>query len=208
MFSSRQTLRRTRCGFALALLFAALPAAAAPTKYDIDPNHTYPSFEADHFNGLSVWRGKFDHSRGEVTLDKHAGTGQVDITVDLSSVDFGQEALNKEIRGDKFFDVAKYPQAHYTGTLAGFVDGAPTRVDGQLSLHGVTRPLTLKILSFKCVQHPMYKREVCGADALASFQRDAFGLDMGKDYGFRMEVTLRIQVEALQQTGSPAATGG
>jgi len=71
-------------------------------------------------------------------------------------------------------------------------------VVGRLTLHGITRPLTLKIDSFKCMPHPVFKREVCGADALATFKRDAFGMDAGKDYGFSMDVTLRIQVEAIQ----------
>jgi len=70
-------------------------------------------------------------------------------------------------------------------------------VDGMLTLHGVTLPLTLQIRSFKCMPHPLLKRELCGADALATFQRDAFGMDAGKDYGFDMTVTLRIQVEAI-----------
>ena len=172
-------------------------ASAAEVKYQLDPDHTYPSFEADHLGGLSVWRGKFNHSSGTVTLDKAAGTGTVNVIVDMKSADFGQDQLNEKAQGEELFDTAKYPQAIYKGRLAGFVGGAPTRVDGTLTLHGVTRPLTLKIDSFKCMPHPMLKREVCGADALATFQRDAFGMDAGKPYGFDMTVTLRIQVEAI-----------
>lgn len=173
-------------------------ATATAVKYNIDPDHTYPSFEADHFGGLSVWRGKFNHSSGTVLLDKAAGTGSVDITVDMKSADFGQEQLNKGAQGKELFESNLYPQAIYKGKLAGFVNGAPTRVEGNLTLHGVTHPLELKINSFKCMPHPMLKREVCGADALATFKRDAFGMDAGKDYGFKMDVTLRIQVEAIQ----------
>lgn len=182
----------------MALLpLAAGAATASPVKYDIDPSHTYPSFEADHFGGLSVWRGKFDRTRGTVMLDKAADTGTVDITVDMKSADFGQDELNKGAQGKELFESSLYPQAKYTGKLAGFVNGAPTRVVGQLSLHGITRPLDLKINSFKCMPNPLLKREVCGADALATFRRDAFGMDAGKDYGFKMDVTLRIQVEAI-----------
>jgi polyisoprenoid-binding protein YceI len=147
--------------------------------------------------GLSVWRGKFNHTRGTVTLDKAAGLGTVDVTVDMTSADFGQEQLNKGAQGKDLFETAKYPQARYTGKLVDFVNGAPTRVTGKLTLHGVTHPLDLKIDSFKCMQHPVFKREVCGADALATFRRDTFGIDAGKDYGFGMDVTLRIQVEAI-----------
>ncbi|HJW06679.1 MAG TPA: YceI family protein [Rhodanobacter sp.] len=190
---------------ALLALFPQAHAGAAhatEVKYQLDPDHTYPSFEADHLGGLSVWRGKFNHSRGTVTLDKAAGTGTVKVVVDMTSADFGQDQLNEKAQGAELFDTAKYPQAVYAGRLAGFVDGKPTRVDGTLTLHGVTRPLTLKIDSFKCMPHPLLKRELCGADALATFQRDAFGMDAGKAYGFDMTVTLRIQVEAIAE---PAA---
>lgn len=177
---------------------AAGPAGAAgATTYKIDPDHTYPSFEADHLGGLSKWRGKFNHSSGTIVLDKVVGSGTVDIAIDTASVDFGNEALNAEAKKETLFDTAKYPLAIYKGKLAGFKDGKPTRVTGKLTLHGVTRPVELAIDSFKCMPHPVLKREVCGADALATIQRDRFGMAAGKDYGFDMGVTLRIQVEAI-----------
>jgi polyisoprenoid-binding protein YceI len=104
--------------------------------------------------------------------------------------------MNEHALSEDLFDAAKYPKATYHGTLDGFADGKPTRVDGELTLHGVTRPLALEIRSFKCMPHPMTRREVCGADALATFRRSDFGIDAGKKYGFDMNVTLRIQVEA------------
>jgi polyisoprenoid-binding protein YceI len=191
----------------LVILSPLAVSHAATVSYTIDSDHTYPSFEADHFGGLSVWRGKFNHSHGAVTLDKAAGTGTVDITVDMKSADFGQPQLYKVTQGKDLFETARYPTAHYTGKLAGFVDGAPTKVVGDLTLHGVTHPLTLQIDSFKCVPDPMLKRQRCGADALATFKRDAFGMDAGKNYGFKMDVTLRIQVEALATAAATAAAG-
>jgi polyisoprenoid-binding protein YceI len=167
--------------------------------YDIDPDHTHPSFETDHFGGLSVWRGIFRKTSGSVTLDKAAGTGTVDITVDVASVDLAQDKVSEVVAGPQNFDAAKYPQAHYVGALEGFVDGAPTTVTGTLTLHGVTKPVNLKILSFKCMPHPLLKREVCGADAFGTLNRDDFGMDSGKAYGFKMAVTLRIQVEAIAE---------
>ena len=184
----------------LSLLFLAMCgiASAAPATYKIDPDHTYPSFEADHLGGLSVWRGKFNKTSGTVMLDKAAGKGSVDVAVDMASADFGLGKLNEQAMTPELFDTAKYPQAAYKGKLEGFVHGVPSRVVGDLTLHGVTKPVTLKILSFKCMPHPMLKREVCGADALATFKRDEFGMATGKEYGFKMDVTLRIQVEAIE----------
>lgn len=175
---------------------AALPAAAETVTYEIEPEHTFPSVEADHM-GMSVWRGKFNRSSGQVTLDRQAGTGAVTVEIDLASIDFGLDALNEHMAKPEYFDTARHPVATYTGTLAGFVDGAPTRVDGALTLRGTTRPVTLEIRSFKCMPHPLSKRDWCGADAHATIDREAFGIDEGKDWGFDMDVALRIQVEAI-----------
>lgn len=182
--------------FVLALGGAAT-AGAAQVTYEVDPTHTYPSFEADHFGGLSVWRGKFNKTTGKVWLDKAAGTGSVDLTIDIDSIDFGLPQMNAAAKGQDMFDVERFPHARFRGQLEEFSNGAPGRVAGELTLHGVTRPLTLEIRQFKCVPHPLFKRELCGADAHATFQRDAFGIDSGKSYGFKMDVNLRIQVEAL-----------
>jgi polyisoprenoid-binding protein YceI len=181
----------------LTTLMSAGVASAAAVTYEIDPSHTYPSFEADHM-GVSIWRGKLNQTTGKVSLDKVAGKGSLDVSIDLASIDFGQDELNKWARGADFFDTSKHAQATYKGKLEGFTNGAPSKVVGELTLHGVTRPVELKINSFKCIPHPMLKREVCGADALATFNREEFGLAAGKDYGFKMDVTLRIQVEAVQ----------
>jgi polyisoprenoid-binding protein YceI len=187
----------TRLLTALILCASAAGAMAAPVNYDIDPTHTFPSFEADHM-GISVWRGKINKSSGKVVLDREAGSGSVDIVMDLSSIDFGHDQLNKWAIGKDFFDVKRAGgKAQYRGKLTGFQDGAPTEVQGELTMHGVTQPVTLKLNSFKCVPHPMLKRELCGADAAATINREAFGLTAGKDYGFSMDVALRIQVEAV-----------
>jgi polyisoprenoid-binding protein YceI len=173
-------------------------AIAAPITYNVDPGHTYPSFEADHFGGLSVWRGKFTKSSGKISLDKDKGAGTVEITVDASSIDFGHAKLNEHAQSAEMFDVAKFPTAVYKGTLAKFKDGSPTEVDGELTLHGVTKPVTLTINQFKCILNPMIKKEVCGADASTTFNRSDFGISYGDKYGFKQEVKLQIQVEAIK----------
>jgi polyisoprenoid-binding protein YceI len=186
------------CLTATALLLAAVAADAAPTAYAIDPSHTFPSFEADHM-GISVWRGKFNKSSGKVLYDKTAGTGSVEIVTELASVDFGLDALATWARGKDLFDVKRHPRAVFRGNLQSPVNGVPTQLVGELTLHGVTRPLTLTVNTLKCIPHPMLKRDYCGADASGSFNRDDFGLAAGKDYGFGMKVDLRIQVEAIAQ---------
>ncbi len=180
-----------------ALLALSAPlATAAPVTYEIDPTHTFPSFEADHM-GMSHWRGMFTKSAGTVMLDKAGQTGTVDVTVQTDSIDYGLPVMNDKARSNEILDAAKYPQARFHGTLEGWTDGKPTRVAGELTLHGVTKPMTLKIERFKCQAHPMFKRDWCGADAVGTFRRDDFGMPVGKEWGFEMDVTLRVMLEAV-----------
>jgi len=174
---------------------ASATAFAAPVTYKVDGKHTFPSFEADHFGGVSVWRGKFNQTSGTITLDTAAKTGSIDITIDTASVDTGQEDLNKHLKGEDFFDVAKFPTATYKGKLTKFVDGKPTEATGDLTLHGVTKPVTLTIRTAKCMPHPMKKKEFCGADVTTTINREDFGIGWGKNFGFKMDVKLDIQVE-------------
>ena len=184
----------TLFGIACGALTAS--AFAAPVTYNIDPAHTYPTFEADHNGGYSYWRGKFNSSSGTITLDKAAGTGSVDVTIDMKSIDFGHQGLNDHANTPDIFDTTKYPTATFTGKLVNFRNNAPTSVEGTLTMHGVTKPVTLTVNLFKCGPHRSGK-EVCGADASATINREDWGVDFGKGFGFDMKVTLRISVEAL-----------
>ena len=180
-----------------ALSLTAISALAAPVTYNVDPGHTYPSFEADHMGGLSVWRGKFNSSSGKIVLDKEAKTGTVEITIDTTSLDFGNDKLNEHAKKEaKMFDVANFPTATYKGKISKWGAKGPEEVSGDLTLHGVTKPVTLKINQFLCKDSPMTKKEVCGADATATFNRFDFGITYGDNFGFKPEVTLRIEVEA------------
>jgi polyisoprenoid-binding protein YceI len=172
---------------------------AKPITYEIDSSHTFPAFEADHMGGLSLWRGKINSTSGEIVLDKDKETGSVNVIMDMSTIDFGHEGMNKHAKNSDMFDVEKYPEAIYKGSLTDFIDGAPTKVKGSLTLHGVTKPVDLDIKSFKCRLHPFKLKQVCGADAYGSIMRDDFGVDYAKRLGFKMEVALRIGVEAIKK---------
>ncbi|HET9448304.1 MAG TPA: YceI family protein [Steroidobacteraceae bacterium] len=186
--------------FALAAaVVAAASAVAAPVKYTIDSAHTYPSLETDHFGGLSTFRGKFNSTSGTIVLDREAGSGTLEVTIDAASIDMGHDKLNDHIKSDAaMLDVKKFPTATYSGKLTKFVNGAPTEVEGTLTLRGVSKPVTLKIDQFSCRPHPMQKKEVCGAHATGTINRDEFGVTYGKDYGFKMATKIDIQVEALK----------
>ena len=99
---------------AAALLAVSATSAFAQT-YNIDPSHTYPSFEADHM-GISVWRGKFKKTEGKVSLDRAAKTGVIDITIDASSIDFGHAKMNEHAKSKDMFNVEKVPTITYKGS--------------------------------------------------------------------------------------------
>ena len=178
------------------LAFVALQASAAPVNYTIESNHTYPSFEADHM-GLSVWRGKFTKTSGTVVLDRAAKTGSLDIVIDPASIDFGHAKMNTHAKSPDMFNVEKFPTITYKARSFKFDGDKPVAVDGQLTMLGVTRPVTLTVGKFTCKMHPMLKREACGADATAQFNRTDFGLNYGTPL-FAPEVKLAIQVEAIK----------
>ena len=194
-------LRPALLGLAIAAI--GTTAVAAPKTYNIDPAHTFPSFEVDHGGGTSVFRGKFNTTSGSVTMDAAAMTGTVSITIDTGSIDFGIDGLNDHVTGRRqpdptMLDVAQFPTATYEGRLTGWQNGQPTMVEGNLTLHGQTKPVNLEIRSFKCAAG-RGGGETCGADAYGEFSRADFGVTFGQSFGFNMGVVLRIQIEASAQ---------
>lgn len=183
----------------LVAVAASCSANAFATTYQLDPTHTYPSFAVDHFGGVSIWRGKFTKSSGSVTLDLAKKTGAVEVSIDPSSIDTGNTLLDQNLRGKDGFDTKAFPNVTYKGERIEFDGDRPSEVIGTLTLHGVTRPVNLKIESFKCIINPFFKREVCGVEASAQFNRADFGIDMGRKLGFDMLTKLYIQAEGIKQ---------
>ena len=184
----------------IVLLVSVAPLSfGKPVTYEIDPNHTFPAFEADHMGGLSLWRGKINSTSGEIILDKKNKTGSVNVVMEMLSIDFGHDEMNERAKSDDMFDIEEFPQAKYEGLLINFQDGSPTKVEGELTLHGITKKVDLEIKAFKCRLHPFKLREVCGADLRGNIMRDDFGIKYGKVLGFKMGVALRIGVEAIKK---------
>jgi polyisoprenoid-binding protein YceI len=177
--------------------FLLVTTCVSAQVYNIDPSHTYPSFEADHM-GLSVWRGKFTKSSGKIVLDRQSKTGgSVEISIDASTVDFGHAKMNEKARGDEMFNVAKYPTVTFKSTALRFEGDKLVAVEGEMTMLGITKPLSLTLTHFKCLIHPLHKREVCGADAHGRFDRSDFGMNIGLPR-FSPEIKLAIQVEGVK----------
>ena len=120
------------------LLICFIPFSfGKPITYVIDPDHTFPTFEADHMGGLSLWRGRINSTTGEIILDKKNKTGFVKVIMDMNSLDFGHDGMNKHAKSGDMFDIEKFPESVYEGTLVNFQDGAPTKVEGERSFADV-----------------------------------------------------------------------
>ena len=182
---------------ALILAAVAAPALAAPETYVVDGTHTFPRFSYSHF-GYSTQLSRFDKTTGTVVFDKAARTGAVDIVIDAKSVDTGYATFNEHIQGEDFLDTAKYPTATFKSTKVVFDGDKPAKVEGNLTLKGVTKPVTLTVTDFKAAPHPMLKKDAIGANAWTMVKRSEFNAgkyapNVGDD------VRIDIAIEAIKQ---------
>jgi polyisoprenoid-binding protein YceI len=190
--------RLTRLAAALALATAAAtPALAAPDTYAVDGTHTFPRFSYSHF-GYSTQLSRFNKTSGKVVFDAAAKTGTVDIVIDTKSVDTGYATFNEHIQAEDFLDTAKYPTATFKSTKVVFQGDKPATIEGNLTLKGVTRPVSLTVTSFQAMPHPMLKKPAIGANAWTTVKRTDF--NMGK-YAPNVgdEVRIDIAIEAVKE---------
>ncbi|OIQ94443.1 protein YceI [mine drainage metagenome] len=172
-------------------------AYAAPETYVIDTNHTKPRFEYSHF-GYSNQVSRFDTVKGTITLDRAAKTGAVDVEIDAKSVDTGYALFNEHIQGEDFFDTAKYPTITFKSTQVKFDGDKVAAVEGNLTIKGITKPVTLTVTSMMCMPHPMAKKDACGANVTAQVKRSEFNMAKYVPY-VGDDVTLSIPVESIKQ---------
>jgi polyisoprenoid-binding protein YceI len=180
--------------FLMSMVFT-LPATAADS-YTVDPGHTYPYFEINHL-GFSTMHGRFGATNGRIVLDPAGRTGSIDITIDASSIDTGHAKRDTHLRSEEFFNVGKYPTLSYKATRLKFNGDKLTGADGELTLLGVAKPVSLTVSSFHCGPHPMNKKQMCGANATASIKRSDFGLSAYVP-AVGDEVKISIEVEAVR----------
>jgi len=185
-----------RLTFTLALVFLAASAFAAPETFNIDPNHSSPRFEYNHF-GYSNQLHSFDKISGKIVFDREAKTGSVDIEIDAKSVNTGYALFNEHIQGEDFFDTAKYPTITFKSTSVKFDGDKPVAVEGNLTVKGVTKLVTLTVTSFQEMPHPMVKKDAIGANAVVKIKRSDFNMGKYAPY-VSDDVTLTLPVEAIK----------
>ena len=189
--------KMTQCLSALLLTMTASAALAAPETYVLDGSHIYPRFSYSHL-GFSTQLSRFNTTTGKVVFDKAAKSGSVDIEIDAKSVDTGSTLFNQHIQGEDFLDTAKYPKAIFKSTNVVFEGEKPVKVEGNLTIKGVTKPVTLIVTSFQAMPHPLQKKDAIGANAFTTIKRTEFG--MGK-YAPNVsdEVRIDIAIEAFKE---------
>lgn len=183
---------------AAALAVSAAMASAESATYNIDPSHTFVTFEQTHF-GTSTNRGRFSKNSGTVEFDRIAKRGRVQLTLDMPAINTGVTPFDRHLQGPDFFDTAKYPTARFVSDRFVFNGDNVAEVAGQLTMKGKTLPVTLKAMRFNCYDHPMLKREVCGGDFEATLRRSQWGVDWGLEMGVADATKLIVQVEAIRQ---------
>jgi polyisoprenoid-binding protein YceI len=177
-------------------LLLGLPSAVVADTYNLDSMHSMTSFTFNHLK-LSSFRGRFEKTAGTVAFDPVRQSGSADIVINIDSVSTGVPMLDQFLKSAKFFDAARFPTATFKSTRFEFSGEQLISVSGDLSLHGITKPVVLEILYLSCREHPLLNVPSCGADASVTIKRSEFGLDafIGNDSD---EVKVEIAVEALK----------
>ncbi len=194
----------TRFTLGALALTVPLAVAAAPESYTLDPYHTYPHFAVDHL-GLSTMWGRFDKASGKFTIDRAAKKGSLELTVETASLSTGDadkgsrpRSRDEHLKSADFFNVAEFPQMTFKADSVKFDGDAPTEISGQLTLLGVSKPLTLKIERWVCKDHPFSKKPVCGGNASGALKRTDFGMKYGVP-AVGDEIRLYVEFEGYRQ---------
>jgi polyisoprenoid-binding protein YceI len=195
----RENMKTAKQLFASLLLAtsAAAPALAAPETFIVDTTHSFPRFSYSHF-GYSTQLSRFNKTTGKVTFDKAAKTGSVDIVIDTKSVDTGFSTFDEHIQGEDFLDTAKFPTATFKSTKVNFNGDTPSTVEGNLTIKGVTKPVTLTVSSFQAMAHPMLKKDAIGANAYTLIKRSDFNAGKFAPH-VGDDVRIDIAVEAIKE---------
>ncbi len=179
---------------AIAVATALSSAAyAAPETFSLEPNHTLPRFEYNHL-GYSQQLSRFDRTTGKIVLDRTAKTGSADITIDTTSVNTGSTLFNGHIQGEGLLDTAKFPNITFKSNDFKFDGDKLVAVNGDLTIKGITKPVTLTVESFQCMPHPMLKKEACGVTATTTIKRTEFNAGKYAPYvGDDVKITLPVE---------------
>lgn len=160
----------------LALAACAFANTASAAKYTIDPNHTQVQFTYNHF-GFSNITGRFSQISGEFDLDTNdLAQSKISVEIPIASVSTGVGKLDLHLQSADFFDAAKYPTASFKSKSVHVASDKELHVNGDLTIHGVTRPAVLTVRVNGLGSHPIKKIPAAGFDARTVIKRSDFGV--------------------------------
>ena len=187
-----------RIALGIIAMTAAVPTLAATETYVLDPVHSQPWFQTTHM-GMTHQLGSFVKSSAKVTIDREAKSGSVDVTIDAASVrSFDATRLDAILKGEKYFNVEKFPTITFKSTSMKFDGDKVVGVDGELTMLGVTKPVALTIVNLTCGPQPFNKKPMCGGEATATIKRSEWGMSAGLPLAPGDEVKLIIPIEAYK----------
>jgi len=187
---------RARCVVATFLVAFAAPAFSQE-NYRVDPLHTAATFSVSHL-GLSLQRGSFGRTTGTVMLDRTGKKGSIDVAIDAASVTSGSTSRETMLKGEDYFNVGQFPIITFKSTDLKFDGDRVVAADGELTIRGVTKPVTLSVADFRCAIHPATKKPACGAEVTTSVKRSEFGMTKNTA-STGDDVNIAVAIEAIQQ---------
>ncbi|AOF81079.1 yceI-like domain protein [Methyloversatilis sp. RAC08] len=189
-------MKLTPALFGLLMGASLTTGAMAADSYTIDSRHTFPTFEINHL-GFSTQRGRFNSTSGKIMLVPSQNSGSIEVKIDTASIDMGLEAWDKHMRGEDFFNSEQFPAMTFKSTKLMFDGDKLVGAEGDLTLLGVTKPVTLDVKGFACGTHPINKKPLCGADISTTIKRSDFGMTKYLP-GISDIVYIEIPVEAFR----------
>ncbi|WP_018230940.1 YceI family protein [Methyloversatilis universalis] len=170
--------------------------AMAADSFTIDSRHTFPVFEVNHL-GFSTQRGRFNNVTGKIMLVPSQKSGSIEVNIDSASIDMGMDAWDKQMRGEDFFNVEKFPNMSFKSTKLVYDGDKLVGAEGDFTLLGVTKPVKLEVKGFTCGTHPINKKALCGADISTVIKRSEFGMTKYVP-SISDDVVIKIPVEAFK----------
>src|ERR1700682_4873904 len=191
-----------RARFVVAAFLVAFAAPAfSQENYRVDPLHTTTTFSVSHL-GLSLQRGSFGRTTGTVILDRAAKKGSIDVAIDATSVTSGSPSRETLLRGEDYFNIAQFPSITFRSTNLKFDGDRLVGAEGEVTIRGWTKPVTIAVADFKCAIHPATKKPACGAEVTASVKRSEFGMTKNQP-STGDDVNIAVAIEGIQQSRGP-----
>jgi polyisoprenoid-binding protein YceI len=181
------SMKRTVLSASIATMMTVSATGAAPGPaldsvkagtYKVESLHTQVGFSLSHF-GFTNYSGIFSGATGSLELDPtHLRASKLDVTIPIESILTTVPKLTDELKGDKWFDIAKFPRAVFTSTSVALAEGGNATVSGNLTLHGVTRPVVLHVHLIGAGVNPLDKSYTIGFQASGTIKRTDFGVSL------------------------------